>query len=238
MLGIYKDFKKIWLALWVDIDYMLYSHIIHLQLYTYTCRNITTTGHSSLEKYSSHFIWKGCLWKVSWRPNKDCNILTPQTLLAITAFLSRSPGLLNWGLGAQPPLEHGSHSSIFSPTDLNFLSPGLYNNFTPTLLPASVTISHSIQPLDSQGRPWSPDIFDRIHLLFTLVHFLFWQLGRVRGQYATIRCLHPQQKSNYPTHLSQKGVFWLLQVIDGETPVLEILGMWNEYSLTLHPDPL
>ena len=45
--------------------------------------------------------------------------------------------------------------------------------------------SHSVQPLDSQGRPWSPDIFNRIHLLFTQVHFFFWQLGRVGGQYAT-----------------------------------------------------
>ena len=31
--------------------------------------------------------------------------------------------------------------------------------------------------------PWSPDIFDRMHLLFTQVHFFFWQLGR--GQYVT-----------------------------------------------------
>ena len=29
--------------------------------------------------------------------------------------------------------------------------------------------------------PWFPDIFDRMHLLFTQVHFFFWQLGR--GQY-------------------------------------------------------
>ena len=49
--------------------------------------------------------------------------------------------------------------------------------------------SHSIQPLDSQGPPWSPDIFDRMHLLFTQVHFFFWQLGWVGGQYATILCL-------------------------------------------------
>ena len=45
--------------------------------------------------------------------------------------------------------------------------------------------SHSIQPLDSQGHPWSPDIFDWMHLLFTQVHFFFWQLRRVGGQYAT-----------------------------------------------------
>ena len=73
--------------------------------------------------------------------------------MAITAFLSRSPGLLNRGPEGPASLGHGPHSSIFSPTDQYFLSPGLYNNLTSTLLPASVTISHSIQPLDSHGRP-------------------------------------------------------------------------------------
>ena len=62
---------------------------------------------------------------------QNCNILTP-ALLAIRAFLFRSPGLLNRGPGGPASLGHGSHSSIFSPTDLNFLSPGLYNNLTPT----------------------------------------------------------------------------------------------------------
>ena len=38
--------------------------------------------------------------------------------------------------------------------------------------------SHSIQPR-------SPLIFDRMHMLFTLVHFFFWQLSRVGSQYAT-----------------------------------------------------
>ena len=70
---------------------------------------------------------------------------------------------------------------------LNFLSSGLYDNLTSTLLPASVTISHSIQPLDSQG--YILIFLDRMHQLFTLVHFLFWQLGRVGGQYATISML-------------------------------------------------
>ena len=39
--------------------------------------------------------------------------------MAITAFLSRSPGLLNRGPGGPASLEHGPHSSIFSLTDLN-----------------------------------------------------------------------------------------------------------------------
>ena len=54
--------------------------------------------------------------------------------------------------GAKLLLGHGSYSNIFSPTDLNFLSPGLYNNLTPTYF---LRASHlySIQPVDSQGYP-------------------------------------------------------------------------------------
>ena len=143
----------------------------------------------------------------SWRPSKDCNLLNP-TLMAITAFLSSSPGLLNRGPGGSASLGHGPHSSIFSPTataqsgawgppllsagslyrilsptDLNVLSPGLYNNLTSTLLPVNVTMSHSIQPLDSQRHILI--FLDRMHLLFTQVHFLFWQRGRLGGQYKT-----------------------------------------------------
>ena len=39
-----------------------------------------------------------------------------------------------------------------------------------------------IQPVHGQGYNI---LIDRMHLLFTLVHFLFWQLGRVVGQYTT-----------------------------------------------------
>ena len=39
--------------------------------------------------------------------------------MAITAFLSRSPGLLNRGPGDSASLGHVPHSSIFSPTGLN-----------------------------------------------------------------------------------------------------------------------
>ena len=148
-------------------------------------------------------------------PEQNCNLLT-SILMAITAFLSRSPGLLTRGPGGggqplwdvvlipasslqliwtpsatahsetwgPPLLGAGSLYGIWSPTDSNFLSPGLYNNLTPTLLSASVTISHSIQPIDTQG--YILKFFDRMHLLFTLVDFLFWQLGQVGGQYTTI----------------------------------------------------
>ena len=52
---------------------------------------------SLLEKYTSHFIER-VVCERELETEQNCNILTP-TLLAITAFLSRSPGLLNRGPG-------------------------------------------------------------------------------------------------------------------------------------------
>ena len=111
--------------------WMLYSHeqlYIHIYIQKYNDDTIMTSGHSSLEKYTSHFIER-VVCERELETEQNCNISTTTTLLTITAFLFRSPGLLNRGPGG---LGHGSHSSIFSPTDLNFLSPGLYNNLTST----------------------------------------------------------------------------------------------------------
>ena len=49
--------------------------------------------------------------------------------------------------------------------------------------PTSCERHNFAQSLESQVHLWSP-ISDRMHLLFTQVHFFFWQLGRVGGQYA------------------------------------------------------
>ena len=170
----------------------MYSTVIcNAVTYSYAdaCRNIfntiNTSGHSSLEKYTSHFIWKGSKgfervtkgiicerWVGDWTELQHTD---PPTLLATAAFISRSPGLLGRGLGLQPLLGHGSHFSIFSPTDLNFLSPGLYNNLTSTyfLRASQFELNSTLR----QSR-LSPDIFDRMHLLFTQVHFFFLQIGR------------------------------------------------------------
>ena len=97
---------------------MLYSHD---QLYKHICMQhhnddtIKTSGHSSLEKYTSHFIER-VVCERELETEQNCNILTP-TLMAITMFLSRSPGLLNRGPGGPASLGHVPHSSIFSPTD-------------------------------------------------------------------------------------------------------------------------
>ena len=97
---------------------MLYSHIIHI--YTYIHANAWRRNEDERTQffrkiYLSLYL-KGLCVRGSWRPNKDCNILS-STLMAITAFLSRSPGLLNRGPGGPASLGHGPHSSIFSPTD-------------------------------------------------------------------------------------------------------------------------
>ena len=155
--------------------------------YTSTCRNILntirTSGHSSLEKYTSHFIER-VVYERELETEQRLQHIDPQTLRAIIAFLSHSPELLNRGpWGPISLLRAGSHSSNWSTdfklrtsTDLNFLSPGLYHCFTPTQF--NLTTIKVIL--------WSPDVFDRMHLLFTLVHFFFWQLGRVGVQYATV----------------------------------------------------
>ena len=114
---------------------------------------------------------------------QNCNILTP-TILAIIAFLSCSPGLLNWG---PTLLDAGFLYRILSPTHLipnwlNFLSTALYNSLTP---PSSCG-RHNFALIQSvHGQGYNILIFlDRMNLLFTQVRFLFWHPGWAVGQYA------------------------------------------------------
>ena len=53
---------------------------------------------TSLEKYTSHFI-EGVVCEMEFETEQRLQHIDPWTLLAITAFLSRSPGLLNLGPG-------------------------------------------------------------------------------------------------------------------------------------------
>ena len=96
--------------------------------------------------------WKGCVWEGVG----DRTELQHNDHMVITAFLSRSHGLLNRGPGGPVSLGHSPHSSIFSPTaqsggpwghpllgagslcsilsptNSNFLCTELYYCFTPT----------------------------------------------------------------------------------------------------------
>ena len=227
---------------------------------------IKTSGHSSLEKYTSHFIER-VVCERELETEQNCNILTP-TLLATTAFLSRSPRLLNWGPVGPASLGTGFLYRILSPTRLipncsigglrappagywlsqshlasnlsdpqmitsgawwlpllgagflyrilfptrmipnwligglrapsagcwlslphlvsnwlNFLCTELYNSSTSTFFLWASQIA-LIQPIHGQG--YTLLFLDRMHLLFTQVHLLFWQPGRVVGIYTTL----------------------------------------------------
>ena len=95
---------------------------IHTHMHAEIWRHYEDERTQFLEKYTSHFIWKGCkrfYWvRSELETEQNCNILTP-TLMSITAFLSRSPVLLNQAPGDTASLGHGPHSSTFFPTDLN-----------------------------------------------------------------------------------------------------------------------
>ena len=71
---------------------MLYSHEHYT--YIYTCRNITTQWRRATQFFRK--IYLSLFLKGLCVTEQNCNILTP-TLMAITAFLSHSPGLLNSG---------------------------------------------------------------------------------------------------------------------------------------------
>ena len=98
---------------------------------------------------------KGLCVRSELETEQNCNILTPQLFWLSQPFFPVLLGCSTGDLGAQPLLGHGSHSSIFPPTDLNFLSPGLYNNLSSTYFSRASHL-YSFQPVDSQGYPLIP----------------------------------------------------------------------------------
>ena len=109
-----------------------------------------TSGHKSLEKYISHFIWKGCVW-VGVRDRTELQHIDPHSYgHNIVSFPFSC--VAQWGPGGPASLGHGLHAtsptatapwgppllgagslySILPPTDSNFLCTELYYCFTPT----------------------------------------------------------------------------------------------------------
>ena len=132
-------------------------------------------SHSSLEKYTSHFIWKGSKgllkvllyerWVGGWT---ELQHIDPHSYghKSVSFLFSWAAHLGAWGLS------FSGICSSFQHLLSNWSDPQLIE------LPASVTISHSIQPVHGQG--YSLIFLDRMHLLFTQVHFLFCQFWRVQ----------------------------------------------------------
>ena len=161
--------------------------VIHIQLYTYTCGN-KINEHTSLEKiYLSHFIhngWKGLCVRGELETGQTATYW-PQVPLSLAALLSHSAGLLNRGSwGPKPPtpcwelvLTASNCNSNFNCYSLQLtqlsVAPGYIIVWHP---PASCGVA--IAPNSTRPRSrWYPDIFDRMHLLFTQEHLLFDSAG-------------------------------------------------------------
>ena len=138
--------------------------------------------------YTSHFIER-VVCERELETKQNCNILTP-TLMAITAFLSRSTGLLNRGPGGSASAGTCSHSSIFSPIPTaqsgvlrapsvvcwfslqhpisNWLTSCLHPGYMIVLRPLNSTRRQSRSPLISWYlRPDAPVIYTGAFLLLT-----------------------------------------------------------------------
>ena len=147
-----------------------------------------TNRHSSLEKYTSHFIQKGCeRWVGDWTKTATYWSLA---LLAIAALLFHSAGLLNRGLlrTARPLLRAGSHclelQQLTTKLQTHWTScrSGLYHCLTSTCF-SERRISTQFNPSTVKVIPWylRPDA----PVIYTGA-FLIWQLGRVGRQCYTL----------------------------------------------------
>ena len=103
--------------------------------------------------------------------------------MAITAFLSRSPGLLNRGPGAQPLCDMFLIPASSLQLTWTSCRRGYIIIWRRLFFLRASQFRTQFNPLDSQGHILI--FLDRMNLLFTHVHFLFWLLGRVGGQYTT-----------------------------------------------------
>ena len=166
----------------------LYKHITHIHMHAESTTHNKDERHSLLEKYISHFIWKVCVWEGVGDQTELQNI-DPRSIghNRVSFPFSWAAQPEAWGptlLGA------GFLYRILSPMGLVSkliwfpVFTELYNSSTFTFLWASQIAL--IQPIHGQGYNI---LIDRMHLLFTKVHFLFWQPGRVVSQYTTV-CLH------------------------------------------------
>ena len=98
---------------------------------------------------------KGYVWEVSWRLNRDCNILIPpsSSVFSSTSFLfcrAAQLGALRAQSSAESwfslPWTATTHSKLTEPV----CGPGLYNCLTPTCFLWASHL-HPIQPVYSQG---------------------------------------------------------------------------------------
>ena len=173
--------------------------------YSYACRNIfntiKTSGHSSLEKYTSHFIRKGdervCVRGELETEQRLQHIEPPPS----SSGYSSISFPFSWGPSlccelVLTPRTGTTDFKLWSPTNRTSVAPGYIIVWHP---PAScgVTIRTQFNPSTVKViPPWylRPDA----PVTYTGA-FLIWQLGRVVGQYVT-PSVNLQEKDKF--------VFW------------------------------
>ena len=135
-------------------------------------------GHN---RVSSPFSWAA--QPEAWGP------ILSGTYSSIQHLLSNWSGLQTLNRGSQGPFcrvlafsTASCHQRVWFPNWLNFLCTQLFNSSTPTfsLWASQIALIQSIH-----GQGYTLLFLDLMHLLFTKVHFLFWQSGRVVGQYTS-----------------------------------------------------
>ena len=136
---------------------------------------IKTSGHSSLEKYTTHFTRKGCVWEVSWRLNRTATYWPPTNSSGYNSIS------LPFSWAAQPGAWGPSlcwDMVLIRTSFLQLIWTSCRRGYIIIWRPPTSCERHihtQFNPSTVKVNPW---IFDRVHLLFTQVHFLFWQLGR------------------------------------------------------------
>ena len=147
-------------------------------------RIITTTQQRRatqfLRKIYLSLYWKGCVWE-GVGDRTELQHIDPHSIghnhVSFPSSWAAQPGA--WG----PSLSRTCSSIQHLLSNwLNFLCTDLYNSSTLTFFLWASQIA-LIQPVHGQG--YILIFLDRMHLLFTQVHFLFWQSVRVEGQYTT-----------------------------------------------------
>ena len=169
--------------------------------YSYACRNIVNTiitnktqffgkiYHSQFIRNGTKRLRKGYVWEVSWRLNKDCNILTPSSSGYSSNFFLILRGCSTGDLRTRFSAWSGSHcfelQQLTPNSDLQLTrtscSTGLYNCFSSTCF-SERHICTQFNPSTVKVIPWylRPDA----PVIYTGA-FLIWQVGRVGGQYIT-----------------------------------------------------
>ena len=139
---------------------------------------IKTSGLSSLEKYTSHFIER-VVCERELETERKLQHIDQLFWLSQPLF----PVLLNCSTGAWGPSlcwDMVLFPASLAPTLWTSCRRGYIIILTLTYFLQASQFALNSTPRQSRS---PPDIFDRIHRLFTLVHFFFWQL--CWGQYVT-----------------------------------------------------